>query len=107
MMLEYPFALLLTSTTTENQEKSPLPSLIHALLLKGQGTTRTALLGEEHHGGVGRRNALLVDTPAGDRTLTTPACTAAATNTLHSSARNLIQDAQVKIALCLCLTRTS
>src|SRR6267142_2567355 len=101
MMLEYPFALLLTSTMTGNREKSRLPSLIRALPLREQGTIQTAL------GGVGCRDALLVDAPAGDRTLTTLACTAPATDTLHSSARNLTQDVQLRIALCLRLMCTS
>src|SRR6267142_5657385 len=107
MPLEYPFALLLTSTMIGNQEKSPLPSLIRALLLKGQGTTRTALRGEGLHGGVGRHDVLLVDAPVGDRTLTIPACIAGATDTLHSNACNLTQDVQLRIASCLRLTCTS
>src|SRR6266850_4327938 len=106
-MLGYPFALPLTSITTENQEKSPLLSPIRALLQKGQGTIRTALLEEGLHGGLERRDALLVDVPAEDQILTILVCTAGAIDTPHPTARNLMQDAQLRIASCLPLTRTS
>src|SRR6267142_1223135 len=107
MTLKYPFASPLTSITTENQEKSPPLSLIRALQQEGQGTIRTALLEEGLHEELGWRDALLVDIPVGDLILTTLACTAGAIDTFHPTARNLTQDAQLRIALCLHLTRTS
>src|SRR6266850_7644365 len=106
-MLEYPFASPLTSITTENQEKSPPLSLIRALQQEGQGTIRTALLEEGLHEELGRRDALLVDVPVGDLILTTLACTAGAIDTFHPTARNLTQDAQLRIALRLPLMHTS
>src|SRR6266850_4480311 len=91
----------------ENKARSPLHCLTLASRLGMHTTTSIVQLEGAHREGVGDHNVLPGDVIPGLLTLITPACIAGATDIHLLSAHNLTQDAQLRIALCLCLTHTS
>jgi len=91
----------------ENKAKSPPLYPILASRLGVHATTPIALLEGEHHGGVGGHDVLPGDVTLGHLTLTTPVCIAGVIGIHLSSAHNLTQDVQLRIALYLRLMHTS
>src|SRR6267142_5181944 len=84
-----------------NKARSPLHCLTLASLLGMHATTLIVQLEGAHREGVGDRDVLPGDAIPGILTLITPACIAGATDIHLPSARNLTQDVQLRIALCL------